>query len=61
MMLKEHPRCVIQFHMMYVNLTYIHKDDHGSALSAQDTSDQIITEAIDPHANQHEILAYDVR
>jgi len=47
--------------MMYVNLTYIHKDDHGSALSAQDTSDQIITEAIDPHANQHEILAYDVR
>jgi len=47
--------------MMYVNLIYIHKDDHGSALSAQEISDQIITEAIDPHDSQHEILAYDVR
>jgi hypothetical protein len=47
--------------MMYVNLTYIYKNDHGSALSAQEISNQIITEAIDPHANQQEILAYDVR
>jgi len=46
---------------MYGNLIYIHKDDRISLMSMQDISDQITADAVDPQADQHEILAYDVR